>query len=215
VNRLNKKPPVCIPRPEIESSIKKALADFKKTWECDTAVFEEMCFCLLTPQSSAKQAMKAINGLKANNLLHTGTATQKEPHVKNVRFFRTKAKRLALAQEKFSASKIKQILCENGLPSDALKCREFLHKEVNGYGLKEASHFLRNIGFGENVAILDRHILKNLVKCGVINEVPAHLSKKTYLEIEEKMREFCKKHKLSFAELDLIFWSNETGEVFK
>ena len=26
---------------------------------------------------------------------------------------------------------------------------------------KEASHFLRNIGFGENIAILDRHILKN------------------------------------------------------
>jgi len=96
-----------------------------------------------------------------------------------------------------------------------LKCREFLVKEVNGYGMKEASHFLRNIGFGEKVAILDRHILKNLVKCKVITETPKHMTKKHYLEIEEKMRKFCEKHKMDFAELDLIFWSNEAGDVLK
>lgn len=51
---------------------------------------------------------------------------------------------------------------------------------------KEASHFLRNVGFGEDIAILDRHILKNLVKLEVINELPKTLTPKLYLEIEEK-----------------------------
>lgn len=51
---------------------------------------------------------------------------------------------------------------------------------------KEASHFLRNVGFGENIAILDRHILRNLVKLEVIDELPKTLTPKLYLEIEEK-----------------------------
>ena len=210
-----KKPLSCIANPNIEENIEKALLDYKKVWEVEEKIYEELCFCILTPQSSAKQAMKTINLLKEHHLLDKGFALEKEKYCKNVRFFRTKAKRLEIAQEKFAKHKLKKMLIANGLPHDAIKCREFLLKEVNGYGLKEASHFLRNIGFGEKIAILDRHILKNLVKCGVIKEVPKHLSKKQYLEIEEKMRAFCEKHKISFAKLDLIFWSNETGEVLK
>jgi thermostable 8-oxoguanine DNA glycosylase len=43
---------------------------------------------------------------------------------------------------------------------------------VKGIGYKEAGHFLGNIGFNQDLAILDRHILKNLKKLGVINAVP-------------------------------------------
>ena len=62
---------------------------------------------------------------------------------------------------------------------------------------------------------LSSAILKNLAKHGVIDGIPKPLSKAKYLEIEEKMRAFCKKSKISMAELDLYFWSNETGEVLK
>lgn len=209
------KPPLCIPQAHIKASIAEALEGYARVWDNEELIYEELCFCILTPQSSAKQAFKTINQLKEHKLLDKGTALQKEPFCKNVRFFRTKAKRLEEVQTKFPKNKLKKILIENGLPNHPIKAREFLLKEVNGYGLKEASHFLRNIGFGSEIAILDRHILKNLVKCGVINEVPKTLSKKNYLEIEEKMRVFCKLNKIPFDELDLIFWSNETGEVFK
>lgn len=212
---MAKKLAIFTPQPHIQTNIQKALLDFKKVWNKEEAIYEELCFCILTPQSSAKQALKTINQLREHNLLHKGSAQEKEPFCKNVRFFRTKAKRLEEVQSKFSANKLKNILIENGLPKEPIKCREFLHKEVNGYGLKEASHFLRNIGFGNKIAILDRHILKNLVKCNVIKEVPKTLSKKTYLDIEEKMRKFCEKNKIGFDEMDLIFWSNETGEVIK
>jgi N-glycosylase/DNA lyase len=208
-------PNVCIASAQLKPKIKTALRDFKKVWKSDEGVYEELCFCILTPQSSAKQAMKCIEELKRHKLLDKGTAEEKEKYVKKVRFFRTKAKRLEEAQQKFPRSKIKSILKKNGLPKDAKKCREFLVKNVNGYGMKETSHFLRNIGFGEEIAILDRHILKNLVKCSVIKEVPKTLSPKKYLEIEEKMHNFCKKNGIDFAELDLVFWSNETGEVLK
>jgi len=209
------KPKNCVPTPALEGKITSALEGFKKTWKSDRLVYEELCFCLLTPQSSAKQAIKTINLLREHDLLDKGSALAKEKYSRNVRFYRTKALRLVEAQERFPHHKIKKVLIENGLPKDAIKCREFLVNEVNGYGMKEASHFLRNIGFGESIAILDRHILKNLHKCGVISELPKTLTKKKYLEIEDKMRKFCEKHNMSFAELDLIFWSNETGEVLK
>ena len=212
---MAKKLAVCTPLPHIQLNIQKALLDFKKVWDNEELIYEEMCFCILTPQSSAKQAFKTIHQLKEHKLLDRGSALQKEQFCKNVRFFRTKAKRLEEVQYKFPANKLKKILIENGLPNEPIKAREFLLKEVNGYGLKEASHFLRNIGFGSQIAILDRHILKNLVKCNVIKEVPKTLSKKVYLDIEEKMRVFCQKNKIGFDEMDLIFWSNETGEVLK
>ncbi|MCX6804182.1 MAG: N-glycosylase/DNA lyase [Candidatus Diapherotrites archaeon] len=205
----------CIASPHINSKIKQALTDFSKIWSSEEKVYEELCFCLLTPQSSAKQAMKTITLLKEHHLLDRGGAQEKEIFLKNVRFYRTKALRLVEAQKRFPSHKIKQILQENGLPNDAIKCREFLLKEVNGYGMKEASHFLRNIGFGKEIAILDRHILKNLKTCEVLVEIPKTLTKKRYLEIEEKMKQFCKKQGIPFDELDLIFWSNETGDVLK
>ncbi|MCX6800782.1 MAG: N-glycosylase/DNA lyase [Candidatus Diapherotrites archaeon] len=210
------KPKLCIPTNiEIRRNISSALRSFKKTWNSDEKIFEELCFCLLTPQSSAKQALKTIELLKEHKLLFRGSAKQKEKFLKNVRFYKTKAVRLEEAQKKFPKNKIKKILMQNGLPSNPLKCREFLVREVNGYGMKEASHFLRNIGFGEEVAILDRHILKNLKSCGIIGELPKTLAPKKYLETELKMKRFCKRHAIDFGELDLVFWSNETGKVLK
>jgi len=79
----------------------------------------------------------------------------------------------------------------------------------------QASHFLRNMGFGENIAILDRHILKNLMLLGVIEEIPHSLSKKRYLDIERRMRIFASKIGVRMSHLDLVLWYKEVGEVFK
>jgi len=52
-------------------------------------------------------------------------------------------------------------------------------------------------------------------KHGAIKELPRSISRKTYLEIEGRMREFSRKTKIPIEELDLLFWSAETGFVFK
>ena len=55
------------------------------------------------------------------------------------------------------------VLSQINKKEDAVKLRNWLAENVKGYGLKEASHFIRNIGKSENkIAILDRHILRNL-----------------------------------------------------
>ncbi|PIV55041.1 DNA lyase [Candidatus Desantisbacteria bacterium CG_4_10_14_0_8_um_filter_48_22] len=93
--------------------------------------------------------------------------------------------------------------------------RAWLVGNVKGMGYKEASHFLRNIGFGKDIAILDRHILKNLKALGVISDIPDTLTEKIYLEIEGKMRDFAERTDIPLESLDLLFWSMQTGHIFK
>jgi N-glycosylase/DNA lyase len=53
------------------------------------------------------------------------------------------------------------------------------------------------------------------VQLGVIQETPSSLTKKRYLEIEEKVRRFSKELGIPMADLDLLLWSKETGWIFK
>jgi N-glycosylase/DNA lyase len=82
-------------------------------------------------------------------------------------------------------------------------------------GNKEASHFLRNIGLGEDLAILDRHILKNLQFLGIIDRIPNNLSAKRYAEIEAKMKTLAHRLQIPMSHLDLVLWFRETREIFK
>ena len=200
-----------------KSEIKQRLKGFKKVWnKSDDKIFAELCFCLLTPQSKARAADKAIRSMMKKNILFSGKRVQilKELTSQGIRFPENKTKFILEAREFFTRNgkvDIKSKLKKGSVDSK----REWLVKSVKGLGYKEASHFLRNIGLGLDLAILDRHIMKNLLKYGVIGKIPKCLSKKCYLLFEEKMRKFSKQVKIPMADLDLLFWSEETGEIFK
>jgi len=173
--------------------------------------FYELAYCLLTPQSSAVNAAKAVDRLKqtdpgAPEKVLAAVLFCKDHYI---RFHNTKAKRLRKA-----ASALPEILAalDSGRPSSEL--RAWLVANVDGLGWKEASHFLRNIGH-RDLAILDRHILKNLRRHGVIRALPKSLTRARYLKIERKFLQFARAIGLSIDELDLLFWSRETGEILK
>jgi len=93
--------------------------------------------------------------------------------------------------------------------------RNGLADNVKGYGLKEASHFLRNIGKSNNeIAILDRHILKNMKRAKMIRERIIK-SKRDYLEKEHKFLDLANCLRIPANELDLLLWGKENGEIFK
>jgi len=195
--------------------IKNRLEDFEDSYKKDDKhVFSELCFCILTPQAEAVECGKAIKELKTNGLLFNGQPKAISPYIKAARFLNKKAEFIVNARELFKKNgcfSIKDYIDEK----DIFKTREWFAGNVKGIGYKEASHFLRNIGFGKDLAILDVHILKNLEAYGVIKEIPKSLTKREYLGIENKLREFCKKINISMDELDLLFWSKETGIIFK
>ncbi|MFC1724334.1 N-glycosylase/DNA lyase [candidate division KSB1 bacterium] len=179
----------------------------------DNEIFIELLFCLLTPQSKAKSCWQTIETLIEKDLVFDGSWEQISKYMNYVRFKNNKSKYIVEARKLLQNRKSfkDQVL---GFPN-VEETRLWLYKNVKGIGIKEASHFLRNIGSGENIAILDRHVLKNLLKYGVINEIPGSLTINKYLEIENNMREFSGNVKIPLSHLDIIFWYSETGEIFK
>ena len=67
--------------------------------------------------------------------------------------------------------------------------RDWLVKEkrIKGLGYKEASHYLRNIGY-RGYAILDKHILRSLAELGIIADPQPPNTRAKYLLIEEKLK---------------------------
>jgi len=196
--------------------VQKRLLEFKQILERDDHdVFAELCFCLLTPQSSAKTCWAAVTRLKEKSLLLKGAPGELEPLLNDVRFNESKAKYIVQAREQFSKNGDLQVKPHLRSFVNNYELREWLVENVNGLGYKEASHFLRNVGLGEEFAILDRHILRNLKDFGVLPEIPTSLTKKRYLEIEEKVRRFSREIGIPMGELDLLLWSKETGWIFK
>ncbi len=200
----------------IKPEIIKRIKEFKKTWnESDNiSIFPELVFCLFTPQSSARQCWKAVNILLEKDLLFEGNWNHISEEINMVRFRNNKAKYLVEARDKFVCRDegIKDCL---DMHAEEFDKREWLVKNVKGMSYKEASHFMRNAGMGEKLAILDRHILKNMKLLGVIDEIPKSINRKTYLELEEKLAAFSKRIGIPMDHLDFVLWYKEAGEVFK
>jgi len=200
-----------------KEEIQEKLFEFKQILnESDERIFAELSFCICTPQSKATTAWNAIVALMKNGLLYRGDVEEIIPFLNVVRFGQNKSKYIVEARKKFTVDNKIQIKEFVQSFIDPIELREWLAENVKGLGMKESSHFIRNIGRSENqLAILDVHILKNLKEYGVVEKIPETLSKKEYLKIENKMKEFSKQIGVPIDELDMLFWSKETGIIFK
>ena len=200
-----------------KSQIKKRLEDFKKLGNAkEEDVFAELCFCILTPQSKAVYCNKAIDELRKHNLLFSGDQERISSKLRGFARFHNKKSGYLIAARRIFQKGRRKISIKNILKKEnALKTREWLVENIKGLGYKEASHFLRNTGQGKDIAILDIHIMRNLKLLGVVRKIPSSISKKTYLEIEDEMRKFSRRISIPLEELDLLFWSHQTGFIFK
>lgn len=195
--------------------IKKKLKEFGDLYKSnDECIFKELCFCILTPQSKAIYCDEAVKELVRSGLLLKGEKSDIKANLRRVRFPNSKASYLIAARKAFKNSRrfdIKSKIDEGNI----FKTREWFVKNIKGLGYKEASHFLRNIGFGNDIAILDIHILRSLKRYRIIKKIPSLINRKIYLNVENKMRGFSLKIGIPLQELDLLFWSDETGFIFK
>ncbi len=174
--------------------------------------FSELCFCLLTANSKAKTAICIQNELGPEGFSKFSEDKVRNCIIKNKhRFHNNKARFIVNAREHIDIKeKINSIAKKEG----EVAAREWLVKNIKGLGYKEASHFLRNIGYF-NASILDRHILKLMKESNMIDSIPKPISKKHYLEIEKKFLSLANDMKMSAAELDLYMWYIRTGEILK
>ena len=174
----------------------------------EDAVFGELCFCLLTANFSAEKCIHIQKEMGRGFSLLSEDELARELRKHGHRFPNARANYI------YEARKCEGDLCK--LIGTGKERREKLVHDVKGLGMKEASHFLRNIGF-KDVAIVDFHILDLLKEEGLIefDRRTQTLTKKRYLEIEGVLEGIAKRAGLNLAELDLYLWYIETGKVLK
>ena len=181
----------------------------------DGRIFEELAFCIFTANTSAEMGLKAVDAVR--NVLINGSAEDMTRRLEGIYRFNNVRPAHIIHTRNYLKNSLNFELKEKIKSfKNKYELRDFfaLNKDIKGLAYKEASHFLRNIGF-KGYAILDKHIINSLHEFGVIetNERPKNSRK--YLEIEQKFISFSKDIGIDMDELDLLLWSRKNGRILK
>ncbi len=197
--------------------IRKKLGEFENMIKNapEEAIFEELVFCIFTAGTSAKMGLNAISAVRS--ILPRADEYELSAKLRGVyRFPNVRSKHVIHTRDYLAREyglRLRSLLLSF---EDPAKRRDFLalNKDIKGIGFKEASHFLRNVGF-RGYGILDKHILQCLFELGITQSAQAPHSRSKYIEIEDKFKRFTKKNGFDFDEMDLFLWSEKTGEILK
>ena len=196
INEIDK-----LKKSDIKQVIDKRVNEFANISRDFNSLFRELSFCILTAGTSAELGIKTISHL--GKTLFTGNLEDIQKKLKEAyRFHTIRAGYLYNARNEFKKIDVNH-----------KNIRDLLVQNIKGLGMKEASHFLRNIGF-KDFAIIDFHIIDVLTRYNLIKK-PKTLTAKRYLEIEGVLKKLANKLKMSLGELDLYLWYLETGKVLK
>lgn len=192
------------------------LNEFREVFEKgdDRRIFEELVFCIFTANASAKMALKSVEAVK--DIIMDADKREISKRLRHAhRFPNARSNYIVLTREYLRREfdfKLRDLIFSF---EDPMERRDFFASEdIMGLGYKEASHFLRNIGF-RGYAILDKHILRSLYEFGVLESPKPPTTKNGYLGTENKFKEFANLLEIQLDELDLLLWSESTGEILK
>ncbi len=192
----------------ISEVISKRIREFEEMGkEKEDKVFSELSFCLLTANFQAEKCIRIQQEMGRDFLHLPEKELAKKLKEAGHRFWPQRANRIVGARE-FKTELQNLVMKQSGK-----EMRKWLVKNIKGLGMKESSHFLRNIGY-KDVAIIDFHIIDLMVEEKLI-EKPKTITPKRYLEIENILEKLGEKVNLNSAELDLYLWYLETGKILK
>ncbi|QQS45860.1 MAG: N-glycosylase/DNA lyase [Acidobacteriota bacterium] len=182
----------------------------------DDALFEELVFCIFTAGASARMGLNSIARV------HGHLRRYSQPRLARLltgahRFPNARSRYIVHTRRYLQGNcrlRLRDKLDSFGSNNDARRDFFAANPGIKGIGYKEASHYLRNIGYS-GYAILDKHILNTLCEFEIIHSPRPPATKKKYLEVEQDMRNFAADIKIDLDELDLLLWSNKTGEILK
>ncbi len=199
------------------NDIRARLSEFSDIWQngTDEKLWEEMVFCFFTGGCSARMGLRSVEAVRS--FLLTGTHEElMNALVGKHRYPRARAGYIVASRdflEQHCQMKLREKLESF---TDDMERRDWLVKEkgLKGLGYKEASHYLRNIGY-KGYAILDKHILRSLAELKYIEEPTPPSTRTKYLATENKLKNLANDLKIDFDEMDLVLWSLKTGEILK
>jgi N-glycosylase/DNA lyase len=181
----------------------------------DEHLWAEMVYCFFTGGCSARMGLNALEAVRP--ILLSGDQTQVAGALRGVHRYPNARARYVVASREFLRehcglrlrNKLQGFDCPHAR-------RDWLVREkgIKGLGYKEASHYLRNIGF-RGYAILDKHVLNCLAELKIIDEPKPPNTRSRYLMVEESLKKLAQNTGIDFDALDLVLWSMKTGAVLK
>ena len=196
---------------ETRRKIEARIAEFRAAQrDDDDKWFEELVFCLLTANYSAKGALACIAALNDGNAIKGGDLEHIRVCLEHRHRFPNKRSEFIL-KARAHKHDLKKIIISQ---LSSCKARDWLVENITGLGMKEASHFLRNVGYLD-LAIVDKHILSHMVEQGIIENRPKTMTRKNYLEYEAILTKVAEMLEMPLGQMDLYLWANKSGEVIK
>jgi N-glycosylase/DNA lyase len=199
--------------PRVRCVVEERMREFQDVNRADPAKwFEELTYCLLTAYSSASMGERCVDALRCGDALTEGVFEDLRAclRAQGHRFADRRAGYIFAAR--LYVSRLKEIV--QGQPSSKA-AREWLVENIEGLGMKEASHFLRNVGYFD-LAIVDRHILAHMREHGLAGtEARKGITRRRYLEYEATLGKVAAKLGMPLGEMDLYLWYKKTGRVMK
>lgn len=202
---------------ERKDEISERLNEFESigTIGSDRVLWEEMVFCFFTGGCSARMGLRSLEAVRP--ILMSGDHAELTNALVGIHRYPNARSKYIVASRTFlqehCGMKLRKKL-------HSFECsyerRDWLVKEkgIKGLGYKEASHYLRNIGF-KGYAILDKHVLNCLAELKIIDDPKPPNTRSKYLMVEEKFHNLTDRTGIDFDELDLVLWSMKTGVILK
>ena len=197
--------------------IRARLGEFRQVWleGSDEKLWEEMVFCFFTGGCSARMGLNSVEAVRP--LLMTGTQPELATALLGAhRYPNARSKYIVHSREFLKSQLGMQLRSKLTSFKDPHERRDWLVKEkgIKGLGYKEASHYLRNIGF-RGYAILDKHVLRCLAELNIIDDPKPPNTRSRYLTVENKLKQLTRDVGIDFDEMDLVLWSMKTGVILK
>ena len=197
----------------VRDAVEGRTREFQEANLADSARwFEELTYCLLTAYSSASMGQRCVDALCGEDVLKKGSLEEVRDclRAQGHRFADRRAEYIVAART--HAPRLKEIIKRQ--PSSKA-AREWLVGNIKGLGMKEASHYLRNVGYLD-LAIIDRHILAHMREHGLADtDARKGITMRKYLEYERTLEKVAAKLGMSLGKMDLYLWYKKTGAVLK
>ncbi len=194
---------------EVSHIISSRAAEFREMGKrSKEEIFGELCFCLLTANTSAEMGIRTQNLIGIDGFInYDRDFLSSELKRIKYRFYNVRSNFIVGAR--WIIDELPGLLKS----SDRASAREYLVENVKGIGYKEASHFLRNVGVFD-FAILDKHIMKMLSE-EYRFKLPKAIAKKDYYRNEKIVVDLSGKVELAPGIFDLYMWKIATGKIIK
>lgn len=171
-------------------------------------IFGELCFCLLTANTSAELGIRTQNEIGLDGFI-TYDQNFLRDELKRIRYRFYNVRSNFIVDARWIMNELPGLLSSD----DMYETREYLVENVKGLGYKEASHFLRNVGVFD-FAILDKHIMKMLSEEYGF-KLPKAVSRKEYYKNEKIVIDLAGRVDLEPGIFDLYMWKIATGKIIK